>query len=249
VGAPQTGGHVKVLDEVIAWLGQPAHWTGPDGMLPRMGEHLALSAFCIVLATLIALPLGLYIGHTGRGATLAIGVSNIGRALPTLAILGIVLTLTASLVPPYGFFLIPTVVALTALAIPPIVTNTYAGVREVDPEAIEAGRGMGMREMQLLGQVEIPLAVPAILAGLRISAVQVVATATLAAVLGAGGLGRLIIDGIAQHDDAQLFMGALLVALLSIATELAFALLQRLTVSPGLRPSARTAADVAVVEQ
>jgi osmoprotectant transport system permease protein len=234
---------MKLLDEVVAWLGVGAHWTGPDGMLPRLGEHVALSALCILLAVAIALPLGLYIGHTGRGAALAIGVSNIGRALPTLAILGIVLTLTANLLPPYGFFLIPTVVALTALAIPPIVTNTYAGLREVDPEALEAGRGMGMRELQLLRQVEVPLAVSAILAGLRISAVQVVATATLAAVLGAGGLGRLIIDGIAQHDDAQLFMGALLVALLSIGTELTFAWLQRRAVSPGLRPVMRTAAD------
>ena len=234
---------MNLLSEIVAWLSDPAHWTGPDGMLPRLGEHVALSAGCIILAGLIALPLGLYIGHTGRGATLAIGISNIGRALPTLAILGIVLTLTANLLPPYGFFLIPTVAALTALAIPPIVTNTYAGLREVDPEALEAGRGMGMREIQLLRQVEIPLAVSAILAGLRISAVQVVATATLAAVLGAGGLGRLIIDGIAQHDDAQLLMGALLVALLSIGTELAFAWLQRRAVSPGLRPTGWPAAD------
>lgn len=163
-----------------------------------------------------------------------ISVSNIGRALPTLGLLGIVLTITANWWPPLGFFFIPTIVALVALGIPPIVTNTYAGIREVDPDALEAGRGMGMRELQLLRLVEVPLALPSILAGLRISAVQVVATATLAAVLGAGGLGRLIIDGIAQQDDAQLFMGAVLVGLLAIATELGFAWLQRRLVSPGL---------------
>lgn len=226
---------MNLVTKLGGWLADPAHWTGSDGMLPRLVEHLAFSGGSLVLAVVIALPLGLAIGHTGRGALLAISLSNIGRALPTLGLLGIVLTITANWFPPYGFFLIPTVASLVALAIPPIVTNTYAGLQEVDREAIEAGRGMGMREMQLLWRVEVPLSLPAILTGLRISAVQVVATATLAAVLGAGGLGRLIIDGIAQHDDPQLFMGALLVALLAIATELAFAAVQRRAVSPGLR--------------
>jgi osmoprotectant transport system permease protein len=225
---------VRLIDELGAWLSDPSHWTGPDGMVTRMLEHLALSAVCVALAILIALPIGLWIGHTGRGATFAIRASNIGQALPTLGVIGIVWPLTAN-IEPYGFDLIPSVVALTALAIPPIVTNTFAGLRQVDPEAIEAGRGMGMREFQVLSLIEIPLALPSILAGLRISAVQVVATATLAAVLGAGGLGRLIIDGIAQQDDAQLFMGAVLVASLAILTELAFAALQRIAVSPGIR--------------
>jgi osmoprotectant transport system permease protein len=229
---------MKLLNELAAWLSEPANWTGSDGMLPRLLEHVALSAFCVALAVAIALPIGLAIGHTGRGATATISVANIGRALPTLGVLGIILPLTAN-IEPYGFDLIPSVVALVALAIPPIVTNTFAGLREVDPEAIEAGRGMGMRELQLLRHVEVPLAIASILAGLRVSAVQVIATATLAAVLGAGGLGRLIIDGIAQQDDAELFMGAVLVAILAIATELTFAWLQRIAVSPGLRaPSA-----------
>jgi len=225
---------VTLIDELGAWLSDPAHWTGPDGMVTRMLEHVALSGFCIILAIAIALPIGLWIGHTGRGAAFAIRASNIGQALPTLGVIGIVWPLTAN-IEPYGFDLIPSVIALTALAIPPIVTNTFAGLRQVDPEAIEAGRGMGMRELQLVRLIEVPLALPSILAGLRISAVQVVATATLAAVLGAGGLGRLIIDGIAQQDDAQLFMGAVLVASLSILTELGFAGLQRIAVSPGLR--------------
>ncbi|MDP9269672.1 MAG: ABC transporter permease [Chloroflexota bacterium] len=236
---------MKLLDELAAWLSDPQHWTGPDGMLRRLVEHLGFSVGTLLLAVAIALPLGLAIGHTGRGATVAINVANIGRAIPTLAIMGIVLTITAGWWLPYGFFLIPTVAALTALAIPPIVTNTYAGLREVDPDAIEAGRGMGMRELQLLWLVEVPLALPSILAGLRISAVQVVATATLAAVLGAGGLGRLIIDGIAQHDDAQLFMGAVLVATLSILTELGFAAIGRVATSPGLRSERIRVAEAA----
>jgi len=225
---------VEFLRELTSWLADPTHWTGPDGMLPRLAEHVALSALPLALATAIALPIGLAIGHTGRGAAASIGVANLGRALPTLGILGMILPLTAN-IHPYGFDLIPSTIALVALAIPPIVTNTYAGLRGVDPELVEAGRGMGMREGELLRVVEVPIALPAILAGLRISAVQVVATATLAAVLGAGGLGRLIIDGIAQQDDAQLFAGAALVALLAIGTELLFAQLQRAVVSRGVR--------------
>lgn len=239
---------MTLVDELGRWLTDPAHWTGPDGIGPRLVEHLELSAASLVIAVAIALPLGLAIGHTGRGALAVVSVANVGRALPTLGLLGIVLTVTANWWPPYGFFLIPTITSLVALAIPPIVTNTYAGLREVDPETIEAGRGLGMRELQVLRQVEVPLAMPAILTGLRISAVQVIATATLAAVLGAGGLGRLIIDGIAQHDDAQLLVGAVLVAALAIGTELAFAWLQRRTVSPGIRTSTtvsgRTEGDV-----
>jgi osmoprotectant transport system permease protein len=225
---------VDFLQELAGWLAEPAHWTGPDGMLPRLIEHLALAGVPLAVATAIALPIGLAIGHTGRGAWAAISVANLGRALPTLGILGMILPLTAG-IEPYGFDLIPSTIALVALAIPPIVTNTYAGLRGVDPELVEAGRGMGMREGELLRLVEVPIALPAILAGLRISAVQVVATATLAAVLGAGGLGRLIIDGIAQQDEAQLFAGAALVALLAIGTELLFARLQRAVVSRGMR--------------
>jgi osmoprotectant transport system permease protein len=234
---------MKLLDELATWLSDPAHWTGSDGLLPRLVEHLELSAGSLILALLLALPIGLWIGHTGRGAATAVRTAGIGQALPTLGVIGIILPLTANW-QPYGFDLIPSVVALVALAIPPIVINTYAGLREVDPDAIEAGRGTGMRELQLLRLVEVPLAMRSILAGIRISAVQVVATATLAAVLGAGGLGRLIIDGIAQHDDAQLFVGALLVALLAIGTELVFAGLGRAATSPGLRQRGPLASEI-----
>jgi osmoprotectant transport system permease protein len=232
------------LQSVVTWLLDPAHWTGPDGIPVRIGEHLLLTVGPLLAAILVALPIGLYIGHTGRGALLAVNLSNIGRALPSLGILGIFLPITAGL--GLGFGVPPTVIALFALAIPPIVTNTFTGIREVDPELIEAGRGMGMRERELLAKVELPLAMPIVLAGLRTSAVQVVATATLGAVLGTGGLGRYIIDGIKQQDDPRLFVGAVIVALLAIATELAFAALQRAAVSPGIRAAAPSGRALAV---
>jgi osmoprotectant transport system permease protein len=235
---------MEFVDSVAAWLLDPAHWAGPDGIPTRIGENLLLSVGPLLAAVVVALPLGLYIGHTGRGAFLAVNVSNIGRALPSLGILGIFLPITAGL--GLGFGVPPTVIALFALAIPPIVTNTFTGIREVDPELVEAGRGMGMRERELLAKVELPLAMPIVLAGLRTSAVQVVATATLGAVLGTGGLGRYIIDGIKQQDDPRLFVGAVIVALLAIATELAFAALQRAAVSPGIRAAGRSAPALAV---
>ncbi|MGI8872260.1 MAG: ABC transporter permease [Candidatus Limnocylindria bacterium] len=228
---------VDFIARALAWAADPAHWVGSDGIAARLGEHLVLSAVPLVAAVLVALPVGLYIGHTGRGAAIAVNVSNIGRALPSLGILGIALILVPSGPLPFG--VLATMFALFALALPPIVLNTYTGLREVERDLLEAGRGMGMREPQLLTRVEVPLALPIILAGLRTSAVQVVATATLGAVFGTGGLGRLIVDGIKQQDDAQLFVGAVIVALLSIGTELAFAGLQRASMSPGLR-SART---------
>ncbi len=237
---------MEFLREVIAWLVDPAQWSGPGSIPTRIGEHLVLSIGPLLAAVLVALPIGLYIGHTGRGGLLAVNLANVGRALPSLGILGIFLPITAGL--GLGFGVPPTVIALFALAIPPIITNTYTGLREVDPELIEAARGMGMRETELLAQVELPIAMPIVLAGLRTSAVQVVATATLGAVLGTGGLGRYIIDGIKQQDDPQLFVGAVIVALLAIATELSFAALQRAAVSPGIRRSARlpTAVDAEV---
>ena len=225
----------------IAWLTDPAQWSGAGGIPNRLWEHLLISGVPLIAALVVAVPVGLYIGHTGRGALLAVSLGNIGRALPSLGILGIVLPLTLPLTAgtdiPLG--LPPTLIALFALAIPPIVTNAYVGLREIDRDLVEAGRGMGMRESQLLTQVELPLAMPVILAGVRTSAVQVVATATLGAVLGIGGLGRYILDGISQNDDGQLVGGAVLVALLAILTELAFAALQRASVSRGLQPKRR----------
>ena len=238
---------MEMISSFLAWLTDASHWTGDGGIPVRIGEHLLISGIPLLVAILVALPVGLFIGHTGRGALLAVSLGNIGRALPSLGILGIILPLTLPLTAgtdiPLG--LPPSLIALFALALPPIITNCHVGIREVDRDLVEAARGMGMRERQILTSVELPLAMPVILAGIRTSAVQVVATATLGAVLGIGGLGRYILDGISQHDDGQLITGAVLVALLAILTELAFAALQRASVSPGLRSSRARAYGVA----
>lgn len=224
---------MEFVAAVTGWLVDPAHWSGGDGIPVRIGEHLLLSVVPVLVAALLALPLGLFIGHTGRGGFVVVSVANVGRALPSLGIMGIALLFTAGL--GFGFGEPAILIALFALALPPMVTNTYAALRAIDRDLLEAGRGMGMRELQLLRRVELPLALPVILAGVRIAAVQVVATASLGAVLATGGLGRYIIDGIANKVYPEVFAGAALTALLAILTELAFGLAQRLLVSRGVR--------------
>ncbi|MGH2427696.1 MAG: ABC transporter permease [Candidatus Limnocylindria bacterium] len=223
---------MELIAEVVAWFTDPASWTGRNGIPIRLWEHVSLSAASLAVAVGLGLPLGLFIGHTNRGSALAIGLSNVGRAVPSLGWIGIVLPFSLALGLGLGFW--PSLIALVLLAIPPIVTNAYAGLREVDRDTIEAGRGMGMREFEVLARVEIPLALPVILAGVRTSAVQVVATATLAAVISGGTLGHLILQGFLVQDDGRLVGAAILTALLAILTELGFAALQRSAVSPGL---------------
>ena len=179
--------------------------------------------------------MGLWIGHTGRAATLAINIANIGRAIPSLAAIGIIAPITQAFDPELGFKVYPTLFAMIILAIPPILVNAYAGVSGVDRELVEAARGMGFQERQILLRIEIPIALPVIAAGLRSATVQVVATATLGALFGFGGLGRYLVDGVAQNDDGQIFGGVFLVAALALLAEGGFALLQRVLTSPGLR--------------
>lgn len=224
---------MEFLGEVAAWFADPATWSGRDGIPARLGEHLTISIASLGLGMAIALPLGLAIGHTGRGAGAVVAIANVGRAIPSLGLLG--LAFLALLPLGLGIGPLPAIAALTALAIPPIVTNTYVGLREVDAELVEAARGMGMRERQILARVEVPVALPVILAGVRTSAVQVVATATLAAVIGGGTLGHLILIGFNVGDEVRVFGAALVVAALSIGTELGFAAIQRAATSPGLR--------------
>jgi osmoprotectant transport system permease protein len=226
---------VNLVTETAAWLADPTHWTGAGGIPTRLLEHLELSSVSLILAIAIALPLGLFIGHTGRGATFAVNLANVGRALPSLAVIGIVVPITAAIDPQLGFKVYPTIIAMIVLAAPPILVNSYAGIGGVDREVIESGRGMGMRERQILWGVEIPLAMPVIMGGIRSAAVQIVATATLGAIFGSGGLGRFLVEGIAQNNDGMIFTGVVLVAGLSLATELTFALIQRAWTSPGLR--------------
>lgn len=223
------------MAETLAWLADPARWQGLDGIPTRLAEHVWISAAAVALAIAIALPLGAFIGHTGRGAGLAINVANIGRAIPSYAVLVIVLPISLRLNQDLGLDVIPTFTAMTLLAIPPILVNAYAGIREVDRDLVESARGMGMRERQILTGVELPIALPVVVGGIRTAAVQVVATATLGAVVAYGGLGRYIIDGIARNESDRLFAGVVLVAGLALVTEGGFALLQRALTSPGLR--------------
>ena len=222
------------LGQVLAWYTDPANWTGSNGIPVRLWEHLSLSVASLAVGLAIALPIGLYIGHTGRGARFAVAVSNIGRAVPSLGWLGIAFPISTGLFHRAGIGFLPAFIGLVALAIPPIVTNTYAGLSGVDPELREAARGMGMRELQLLTRVEVPVALSVILAGIRVSAVSVVATTPLAAIVGGGTLGAYILEGLALSDEVRVFAAALMVALLAVLTELAFAWLQRRGASPGL---------------
>lgn len=232
---------MELLGQVAAWFSDPENWNGSDGIPNRLLEHVQISASSIALALLVAVPVGLYIGHTGRGAFLAVSLANIGRAVPSYALLIILFPLSIAWTrdTPISFTFLPTFLAMTFLAIPPIVTNTYVGLREVDRELIEAARGMGMRGREMLVRVEVPIALPVILAGMRTAAVQVVATATLGAVIGGGGLGRYIIQGIARREYERVVAGALMVAVLAITTELIFSGLQRRAISRGLTPSSQ----------
>jgi osmoprotectant transport system permease protein len=216
------------LRGVLLWFADGTHWQGSDGIPTRLAEHLQLSIEAVVVGGLVALPVGITLGHYGRFGNLAISVSNVGRAIPSYGLLVIAFTVL-------GFGDGPIVLALTALAIPPMVTNSYVALNEVDPDIKEAARGMGYRELAQLLRIELPLSVPLIMAGIRTSAVQVVATATLAALVAGGGLGRYIIDGFAQLDYTKLFAGALLVALLALATEVSLSALERAMVPRGIR--------------
>lgn len=228
---------IEFLGEVAAWFADPANWSGRDGIPTRLWEHLWISGVALTTAIAIGLPLGVGIGHTGRGARAVVAIANIGRAVPSLGLMGLAFILLLPL--GFGIGPLPAILALIALGIPPIVVNAYAGIRDVDRDLLEAARGMGMSEWQVVRRIEIPVALPVILAGIRTAAVQTVATATLAAVLGGGTLGQFIIVGFSVGDQVRIFGGALLVATLAILTELGFAALQRAGTSAGLRGSRR----------
>lgn len=226
------------LADVVDWFRDGSHWSGNDGVIHRLAEHVQISLVSLVIAAAIALPIGIVLGHMRRGGLVAINVSNVGRALPTLAVL-IFLVQIFGIGDPPGLLAftgsLPTLIALVALAIPPMLTNAYVGMTDVDADVRESARGMGMSGGQQLTRVELPIALPLIMAGVRTAAVAVVATAALAAYIGWGGLGRFIIDGLSTQDNVQVFAGAVLVALLSIVFELALAGVQRALVSRGLR--------------
>jgi osmoprotectant transport system permease protein len=220
----------------LGWLGTffsaPAHRSGPDSIAHRIAEHLALSGEALAWAAVLAVPLGLLIGYTGRGGFLVTALAGVARALPTLGLVTLAVLLagvgdTAVLVP------------LIALAAPPLLVAAAEGVRGTDPEVRDAARGIGLTHRQVLWQVCLPSALPTLLAGLRTATVQVIATATVAAYVGLGGLGRYVIDGLATRDYPSTVGGALLVVLLAVAAQLLFAVLIRYALPPGVR-AART---------
>jgi osmoprotectant transport system permease protein len=217
--------------QVVEWFTDPHHWEGPFGVPVRVQEHVLMSGLSLLLAAALALPAGMFIGHRRRFEFLVVSVANLGRAIPSFGLLFLFFLLFGLGLDFPEWARPPALFALVLLAIPPILTNTYVAIQSVDPDTVEAARGMGFTEWGILRRLEIPLGVPLILAGLRTAAVQVVATATLAAVIAGGGLGRFIVDGYSARDFPQVFAGAVLVALLAILTELAFGLLER-AVSP-----------------
>ena len=231
------------MDDIVKFFLDPANWTGQTGIPNRLFEHLVISGVAIAVATLVGLPLGLYIGHTGRGANLAINIANIGRAVPSYAILVMVLPVTLALAPVLGYAPalglnpLPILISMTLLAIPPILVNAYAGLRSVDRELIEAARGMGMRERQILRSTELPLASPVIIGGFRTATLSVIATATIGAILAGGGLGRFIFDGLNQGlaGRASIYAGAILVTVLAVSVDLVLALVQRRLTPVSLR--------------
>ena len=213
---------------ILSFLFDPENWSGSTGIPDRLVEHLGYTVLTLVIALLIAIPVGAWIGHTGRGGFVVVGLANGLRALPTLGLLVLIVGAT-------GLGLLGPIAALVILAVPPILAGTYAGVRNVDAAVVDAARGMGMRGREVLFGVELPNALPLIIGGVRSAVLQVVSTATIAAYVALGGLGRYIIDGLAVRDFPQMVAGSVLVALLAIAADLLLAGLQRLLVSPGLR--------------
>lgn len=212
---------MNTVEQAWDWLSDGANWTGTGGVWQRLSEHVMLTVGCLAIATAVALPVALWLGHLGKGGGLAINISNVGRAVPTFAVLAL-LGLS-----PLGMGTATTIVALVLFAIPPILTNAYVGMRGVDREVVEASKGMGMSGTQTLWRVELPLALPLVVTGLRTSAVQVVATATLAALVAGGGLGRIVTAGFQLQDQGQVVAGAFLVAMLALVVEGVFELLQK----------------------
>lgn len=215
---------------VWQWLTDPAHWSGPDGIPVRTTQTLVISALAMLLAIAIAFPVGMLAGHFRRFGVLVTNIGNVGRAIPTFALLIIFASWDV-----IGVGDLAAVLALAVFAVPPLLTNTYVGVRDVDSAMVDGAQGMGMTDRQVLGRVELPTAIPMIGAGLRTTTVQVVATATLAALVGGGGLGRYVVDGFALQDVTLMMSGVVLVAVLSVGTEAVLAVLQRIITPVPLR--------------
>lgn len=223
---------------IVGWFTDPGNWTGPGSIPAQIGYHLLYSAVALLIAMAIAVPLGIFIGYTGRGEALVAGLANALRALPSLGLLVLLFLLISPVVSGKLVYLLPAIVVLVLLAVPPILTGTYAGIQTADPDAVGAARGMGFTKRQILLRVQLPCALPLMVSGVRSSTLQIISTATIAAYLGLQGLGRFILDGRAQANFNEMAGGAILVAVLAIVLEFSFAWLGRIIVSPGLRRTA-----------
>lgn len=232
-----------MIRRIWEWLTSAQSWGGADGIAARLGEHLTYSALVIAIAAAIGIPLGLWVGHTGRGRWL-VSLANAARAVPTLGLLFALALWVGPVIPGRAAFVVPSVIALVLLAIPPILAGTYAGVEAVEPAARDAALGMGMRPRQVLWKVELPCALPLLWSGVRSAVLQVVATATIAAYIGLGGLGRFLIDGLASGDYVQTAGGALLVSVLALVVDGVLAAIQRVIVSPGVSGRIRTRREI-----
>ena len=223
------------MSEVVAWFGDPNNWSGPTGVPIRLWEHVWISALSVVTAAIIAFPIGLYTGHTGKFASLAVNLANIGRAIPSYAILVMVLPVSLALAPRLGYSpslglsFIPTFLAMVLLAIPPILVNTHAGLQSVDRDLVESARALGLKEGEILRKVELPLAMSVIVGGFRTAILNVIATATIGAIVSFGGLGRFIIDGRLRGVAGipELVAGAILVTILALGIDLLLGVLQK----------------------
>ncbi len=209
-----------MINDMLAYFAQGANWAGETGIPARIGEHLWYSFLAVLAAAVVAFPTGVFIGHTGVGRVFLVSASNILRALPSLGIMTLLVLLM-------GVGLLPPLAALVLIAIPPIMAGVYAGVANVDPEVVDAARAIGMKDSRIILQVELPLALPLILGGLRGAILQVVATATIAAYVNLGGLGRYIFDGLALYDYGQVLVGAVLVTGLALVLDGLLALLAK----------------------
>lgn len=210
---------MSVAQQAWAWLTDPVNWSGPAGIPIRTLEHVGYTALAVAVAALIAVPLGIYIGHTGRGRTLALAVTGGLRAMPTLGLLTLIVLLA-------GIGLLAPIIALAILCIPPLLAGIYAGIDSVPDHVVDASRAQGMTEAQIISRVELPLASPLIIGGLRSAVLQVIATATVAAFVPLGGLGRYIIDGLAVRDLPRVMGGSIIVVILAFVIDMLFALLQ-----------------------
>ena len=212
----------------FGWLFDPVNWAGPGGIPARTGEHIVYSLLTLILAGVIALPIGFAIGHTGRLRGFAVGVSGALRAVPTLGLVVYLALITANI------SIVPPLIALTILAIPPLLAGAYSGLESVDRRTIDAARAVGMTEWQIFTKVELPLSLPLVIGGMRSGALQVIATWTVAAILPVGGLGRFLFDGLAVQNYPEMLGGSIIVVVLALVVDGLFALTQKLVVPRGV---------------